>query len=104
MPNDSVLNVFLYKTFYTVHYLSSINAIRLLKVKRKQVNNKIPERVYKQIVKSARYLDVVPLVVVHRINVDAQLRSREAHARHLVLQAFNSESSRDYVVQEQLKI
>lgn len=49
------------------------------------------------------YLDVVPLVIVHGVDVDAQLGSRETHAGHLVLETFDFESSRYNVMQQKLR-
>lgn len=50
------------------------------------------------------YRYVIPFVIVHGVDVHAQLRSREAHSCHFVLQCVDPECTRDHMVQQQLRI
>ena len=49
------------------------------------------------------YLNVIPLVIVHVIDIDPQLCPSETHSSHFVLKRIDPKSTWDYVMKQQLQ-
>lgn len=49
------------------------------------------------------YSDIIPLLIVHIVLIDAQLSASQGHARHLILQRGYLKGARNDMMQKQLQ-